>query len=157
MKWTWIQDKKYALRPITRFINQSHHLNDGYTMKCHSRILLQTWCETWKQPRIKWRIRHKNVQNLHSQGLNGTKGQKRHHVQTFDKKKLKKKKKKKTSTSTSTISKLVNTKIHKPRYESIWFYYVNARKYHEITLIWWVKDVGIKVMVKLKFERVWKI
>ena len=61
-----------------------------------------------------------------------------------------------THTHTSTISKLVNTKIHKPRYESTWFYNVNARKYHEITLIWWVKDVGIKVMVKLKFERVWK-
>ena len=136
---TW---QKYPLRPITRFVNQSCHSNDGYTIKCHSRILLKTWCATWKQARIKWRITHKNVQNLHSHGLN---------VQTFDKKQLKN-----THTHTHTISKLVETSIHKPRYESTWFYYVNARKYQEITLIWWVKDVGIKVMVKLKFKRVWK-
>ena len=147
MKWTWIHDKKYALRPITRFINQSHHSNDGYTIKCHSRILLKDWCATWKQPWIKWRINHKNVQNLHSHGLNGTKGEKLHYVQTFDKKKLK--------YIYIYISKLVTTPIHKPRFESKWFYDVNARKYHEITLIWWVKDVGIKVMVKLKFDRVW--
>ena len=145
---TW---QKYPLRPITRFVNQSCHSNDGYTIKCHSRILLKTWCATWKQARIKWRITHKNVQNLHSHGLNGTKGEQPHYVQTFDKKQLKKKKK-----NTSTILKLVKTSIHKPRYESTWFYYVYERKYHEITLIWWMKDVGIKVMVKLKFERVWK-
>ena len=145
---TW---QNYPLRSISRFINQSRHSNDGYTMKCHSRILLKTWCATWKQPRIKWRIRHKNVQNLHSQGLNSTKGQKPYKYLTKTNWKHTH-----THTHTSTISKLVNTKIHKPRYESTWFYYVNARKYNEITLIWWVKDVGSKVMVKLKFERVWK-
>ena len=155
MKWTWIHDKKYALRPITKFINQSRHSNDGYTIKCHSRILLKTRCATWKQPWIKWRITHKNVQNLLSRGLNGTKGEQPNYVQTFDKKQLEKKKKNHTHTSTSTISKLVKTSIPKRRYESTWFYDVNARKYHEITLIWWVKVVGIKVMAKLKFDRVW--
>ena len=80
----------------------------------------------------------KMSQNLHSHGLNGTKGEKLHYVQTFDKKIFKKKKK-----DSRTISKLVKTPIHKTRFESKWFYDVNARKYHEITLIWWVKDVGI--------------
>ena len=36
----------------------------------------------------------KMSQNLHSHGLNGTKGEKLHYVQTFDKKIFKKKKKK---------------------------------------------------------------
>ena len=34
----------------------------------------------------------KNVQNLHSHGLSGTKVEQPHYVQTFDKKQLKKKK-----------------------------------------------------------------
>ena len=148
---TW---PKYPLRPITRFINQSRHSNDGYTIKCHSRFLLKTWCATWKQPGIKWRITHKNIQNLHSHGLSGTKVN--NPIMYKHLTKINWKTHTHTHTHTSTISKLVETSIHKPRYESTWFYYVNARKYQEITLIWWVKDVGIKVMVKLKFERVWK-